>query len=107
MRPLPSEHHPRDFTPKRVGYTGTNVFLNRHLYIYTLNRPSSVSSEPLKSVENVHLENFISEKYRECSFWTPGSVLTHENMDKNENFLIQSIVFSDIKILRGPFWSPY
>ena len=54
----------------------------------------------------MHLENFISKKYRECSFWTPGRVLPRENMDKNENFLIQSIVFSDIKILRGTFWTP-
>ena len=54
----------------------------------------------------MHVGNFISEKIQGCSFWTPGSVLPHENMDKNENFLIQSIVFSDIKILRVPFWSP-
>ena len=46
------------------------------------------------------------QKNTGCSFWTPGRVLPHENMDKNNFFLIQSIVFSDIKILRGTFWTP-
>ena len=53
----------------------------------------------------MHLETFISEKYIDIHFGTK-SVVPHENMNKIENFLIQSIVLSDIKIPRGTFWSP-
>jgi hypothetical protein len=49
---------------------------------------------------------FYIRKIQGCSFWTPGSVLPHENMDKNEILLIQSIFFPDIKFLRGTFWTP-
>ena len=77
-------------------------------------RPYSLPPGPLKSMYRKNLIRgpkcapwkFYIRKIQECSFWTPGSVLPHENMDKNEIFLIQSIVLSDIKIPRGIFWSP-